>query len=282
MIMTRRKKSSGGAGGMPAWLITFSDLMTLLLTFFVLLVSMAVIDQRSKLVVLSSVSTSFGIGQAQFNPKSPENKSHKFESGAMVTADMDHIRDMLWEDNSKDLDFQENKYVQILSISGDVLFQPGETTLSDQGIVLLNKLTPYLVNIKYPLLVAGHTANRRDEEEEKYAVSFDAKQLDSTWPLSLGRAQTVYRYLVQNGFPSSRLNMEAFGQYHPRFPDATSEGRMKNRRVDIVLDKRNAPEILGLEQMKTPPRPLRHYFFHGFFFDLGNDAARPAESQGGG
>jgi len=230
--------------------------------------------------VLGSVSTSFGVGQAQFNPKSPENKPHKLESGAMEmsTEDMAPIRDMLWEDSSNDLNFQENKYVQILSLSGDVLFQPGETALSEQGVALLNRLVPYLINIKYPLLVAGHTANRRDEEE-KFRVSFDTRQMDSTWSLSLARAQTVYRFLVQSGFPPNRLTMEAFGQYHPRFTDTTPEGRMRNRRVDIVLDKRNAPEILGLERMKEPPAPPRQFLFHGFSFDLDKGAAPPSTRQ---
>ena len=278
--MARRKKSSGGDTKGPSWFVTYTDLMTLLLSFFVMLVSMVVIDQRSKLVVLGSVSTSFGVGSTQFNPKSPENKPHRFEPGAMATEDMAHIRDMLWEDTSKDINFQENKYVQILSISGDVLFSPGETTLNEQGTALLNRLVPYLINIKYPLLVAGHTANRRDEEEDNYQVSFDAKQLDSTWPLSLARAQSVYRVLVSGGLPASRLSMEGFGQYHPRFTDATSEGRMRNRRVDIVLDKRNAPEILGLERMKTPPRPPRLYFFHGFSFDLGGGTSPSSVRQG--
>lgn len=276
--MARKEKDSGGSG-QPAWLITFSDLMTLLLTFFVLLVSMAVIDERHKLVVLGSVSASFGIGQGNFNPKSIENVPNKNEAGAMMEADMTPIKDMLWEELQDDLNFQENRFVQILSINAEVLYQPGKTELSARGKELLSRMVPHLMRIRYPLLVAGHTANRRDEEGKDYQVNFDQTRLDSTWALSLARGQGVYSYLLQSGIPTDRLSQEAFGQYHPRFSERSREGRLLNRRVDIVLDKRNLPEILELERSRQKPLELRKgFFFRNFQFDVetspGGEAAR--------
>lgn len=276
--MARKKKGGGGGEGQPAWLITFSDLMTLLLTFFVLLVSMAVIDERHKLVVLGSVSTAFGIGAAQFNPISLDSKNTKVEPGAMDTTDLSALKNMLWEDMSHDLNFQENRYVQILSVNADLLFAPGQTTLSDKGREFLNRIIPTLLRVKYPVLIAGHTANRRDEEGRKYEVEFDKTKLDSTWALSLARSQAVYAYLIQSGIPSSRLTQEAFGQYHPRFSDKDSAGRSLNRRVDIVLDRRNAPEILDIERSKEPPpNPKSRYLFRDFQFDL---PALPGRGRG--
>ena len=134
---------------------------------------------------------------------------------------------------------------------------PGTSTLSPGGMTLLDRMLPYLRRIRYPLLVAGHTANRRDEEGEKYAVDLNVDKVDSTWPLSLARAHAVYRHLATGGMPPERLSLEAFGQYRPRFPDRSPEGRLQNRRVDLVLDKRNAPEILQMEKDKTPlPRKV--------------------------
>lgn len=264
-----RKEKKGGGGGDPAWLITFSDLMTLLLTFFVLLLSMAVIDERSKLIVLGSVSASFGIGEASFNPKSPENIANKVDPGAVKEPDMLPVKDLLWEDTKDDLNFQENRYVQILSINSDVLYEPGKTELSERGRRLLDRIMPQILRIKYPLLIAGHTADRRDEEGKDYAVSFDKTKVDSTWELSLARGRGVYRYLLQSGMPSERLSQESFGQYHPRFTNKTPEGRRMNRRVDIVLDKRNTTEAMNLEQSKEgKTREPSRYFFRDFRFDL--------------
>lgn len=266
--MARKEKNNEGSGE-AAWLVTFSDLMTLLLTFFVLLLSMAVIDERSKLIVLGSVSASFGIGEASFNPKSPENIANKVDPGAMKEPDMLPVKDLLWEDTKDDLNFQENRYVQILSINADVLYEPGKTELSERGQHLLNRIMPQLLRIKYPLLIAGHTADRRDEEGKNYAVNFDKTRVDSTWELSLARGRGVYRYLLQSGMPSERLSQESFGQYHPRYTNKTPEGRRMNRRVDIVLDKRNATEVANLEQGKqTAPKEPRGYFFRDFRFDL--------------
>ena len=275
--MAREKKEEEPAGT-PAWMVTFSDLMTLLLTFFVLLLSMAVIDERRKLVTLASVTSSFGLGTTQSNPVSPENIHRDIEPGVMNSDDMDPLRDKIWDEHEKDLNFQENRYVQILSIDSEVLFFPGESELRDSGKILLRKLSPVLVNVKYPLLVAGHTSTRREEEGGRYAINFDSSQLDSTWTLSLARSVSVYRFLVQEGVPTSHLSIEAFGQFRPRFSDKTPEGRSRNRRVDLVLDKRNTPYIPGLQRFAEPPVPRDTFMFRDFRFNL----SIPAEPRRGG
>jgi chemotaxis protein MotB len=273
MRMARKEKAQGGGSGIPAWMITFSDLMTLLLTFFVLLVSMAVMDQQRVFNAVGSITTTFGAKPASFSPLSRTNKDDSVsEPGPMDAADLSPLKDMLWEDPEKDLKFQENRFVQIVSINSEVLFAPGTSALSEGGKDLLNRMLPTLLRIKYPLLVAGHTANRRDEEGSGYMVSFDSTDVDSTWPLSLARAQSVYQYFTRSGLPAQRLTMEAFGQYRPRFSDRSASGRLQNRRVDIVLDKRNVPEIAAVARQKlTAPRIPGRYFFRNFQFDL--DAA---------
>lgn len=267
--MARRKRQSGG-GGDPPWLITFSDLMTLLLTFFVLLLSMSVIDERAKLEVLGSVSRSFGSKASLFNPASREENLRLIEPGRMEgrTEDLAPMRDMLFEDVNNDLDFQENKYVQILSINDQVLFIPGGTRLSETGLALLDRVVPYLQRIEYPLLVAGHTAMRRDEESE-YAVDLHGTGVDSTWPLSFHRALAVYRHFVVRGINPARLSLEAFGQFHPRYSNNTPAGRQKNRRVDLVLDKRNKSWIEKMEALREKdPATVNETYYKGFRFDL--------------
>lgn len=277
--MARRKKSGGGDEG-PAWLITFSDLMTLLLTFFVLLLSMAVIDERAKRVVIGSVSQAFGFTSQVTNPLAEDAANKRHEPGPVQgpTDDLAALRDMVYDDVSKDLDFRENKYVQILSINDEVLFTPGGTVLSPEGEMLLDRIVPYLQAMRYPLLVAGHTASRRDEEREGYSVDLAAAGMDSTWPLSFDRALSVYRHLTGRGIPPSNLSLEAFGQFHARYTNNTPEGRRKNRRVDLVLDKRNREWIDKVEALREKePESLDHYY-RGFRFDLsvpGSGGGRP-------
>ncbi len=85
----------------------------------------------------------------------------------------------------------------------------------------------------------------------------------------MSRGFGVYRYLLQAGIPRERLSQEAFGQYHPRFRDISPSGRLMNRRVDIVLDKRNTPEILNIEQAREKPvAPPKSFLFRNFLFEL--------------
>ena len=268
--MARRKKSGGGGSEDPAWLVTFSDLMTLLLTFFVLLLSMAVMDERAKRVVIGSVSQAFGFGEQVANPLAESAGNKRHEPGPMdgPTDDLAALRDMVFDDVDKDLDFRENKYVQIFSINDEVLFVPGGTELSREGVLLLDRIVPYLQQMRYPLLVAGHTAVRRDEETRDYSVDLTGKGMDSTWPLSFDRALSVYRHLTERGISPGNLSLEAFGQYHPRYTNNTPEGRRKNRRVDLVLDKRNREWIEKVESLRRKDPESTEHYYKGFRFDL--------------
>jgi chemotaxis protein MotB len=269
--MNRTARASGGRRASP-WLITYSDLATLLLAFFVLLMSRSVIDERNKRKALESVSSQFGVGIAASNLAEMDAESMPLEPGpmdSMTEDDLEPLRDMIFDDASKDLQFQENRYVQIFSINNEVLFKPGEVALSDTGRLLLSRLLPYLQRIGYPLLVAGHASSRRDEERARYTVNLDGKALDSTWLLSWRRAMVVYRFLTANGIPVNRLSLEAFGQFHPRFSNSDAEGRRKNRRVDLVLDKRNREWMDKVTKLReTNPSIPHEHFFKGFKFDL--------------
>ena len=268
--MARKKKPRAGESD-PAWLMTFTDLMTLLLTFFVLLISMTVIDERAKLVVLGSVSRVFGSGQDLFNPLARVDPARRarIEPGAMEGEpnDLDPIRDMLFDDVNKDLDFQQNRFVQIVSINDDVLFDPGGYTLRESGVAQLDRLLPYLQRINYPLLIAGHTSVPR-EEVKNYAVVKEELGMDQTWLISFRRAHAVYSHLVYRGIDPHSLSLEAFGQFRPRFSNNTPEGRRRNRRVDLVLDRRNLEWIHKVEELREDVPVQQDTHFKGFRFDL--------------
>lgn len=277
--MARRKKKQEAAGG-PAWLITFSDMMTLMLTFFVLLVSMAVIDERRKLVVISSISGAFGTGDGSFNPKSIRNQSRLIEPGAiddMDTDSLEPLKDMLWEDQTGDLNYQQNQFVQILSISDEVLFTPGTAELSTSGIKLLNRILPWLMRIDHPLLLAGHTAGMREEMGQDYKVGTDEQHAVSPmWELSFLRVMGIYRYLTGRGMPPERLTVEGFGSNRPRWTELTPDGRRRNRRVDIVLDKRNREWIEKIDALrrKEDSRP-GEFNYKDFRFRVGTSQSNP-------
>ena len=271
--MARRKTRPRKGDSDPAWLMTFTDLMTLLLVFFVLLISMSVIDERMRLVTIGSVSRVFGSGHDLFNPLASRERLSRYpsrvEPGAMEgdPDDLAQIRDMLFDDVNKDLDFQQNRFVQIISINDDVLFDPGGYVLRESGVAQLDRLLPFLQRINYPLLVAGHTSVPRDEAGN-YTVVKGQLGMDQTWLISFRRAHAVYSHLVSRGIDPQQLSMEAFGQFRPRFSNNTPEGRRRNRRVDIVLDRRNVEWIRKVEELRGEVPVRRDTHFRGFRFDL--------------
>ena len=277
-----KKKKEPEEQGMPAWLITFGDMMTLLLTFFVLLVSMSVIDERRRLVVLGSIIGTFGIGTQSFDVLSAKDTKKTVEPGPMDEGDLEMLKEMLWDNAEEDLRFESNKFVQILSVNADLLFDSGRTTLSPGGVGFLDKVLPVLKEVTYPLLLAGHTSTLRDELGENYSIKDEDVIPDLSWKISLGRVLSVYAFLLERGFNPDMLKMEAFGKFHPRYNDLTPEGRRMNRRVDIVLDKRSVAERRDLDrELETmAPRP-EEFDYNGFVFSLNRTGGPPDDGAMG-
>lgn len=251
------------------WQITFTDLMTLMLTFFVVLVGMSIFDERSSLQVLDSVSGTFGTKEASFNPFSDALERELKQPGSIAarTKSLEKIRAALFDD-SADVRLRQNAFVMEISINSDLMFSQGSATLIRSGIMMLDRLVPYLGDMRYPMLIAGHTGPRSEEEGAVYIMSTDRAYADSTWELSMDRALAVYRHYISRGVDSSMLNMEAFGQYRPGFSNNTDEGRRNNRRVVLLLDKRNSGVAKVIENMGHEKQPDRNFLFRGFEFNL--------------
>ncbi|OEU68964.1 MAG: flagellar motor protein MotB [Desulfovibrio sp. S3730MH75] len=267
--------------GQPLWLITFSDLMTLMLTFFVLLVSMSVVDERRKLVVLGSIIGTFGFGNKGYDVLSTKDTRRTIAIGPLeVKDDLELIKPLLWEFAEEDLRFESNRFVQILSIGADVLYSPDSTELSLEGRKVLDTLLPVLKRVKSPILLAGHTSILRDELGEDYRVEDKDITPDLSWKLSLKRVLSVYTYLVRNGMNTEMLKIEAYGKFNPRYPNLTPKGRLKNRRVDIVLDSRNPLVERELKdyQPKKKDKADDKFKFDGFVFPI-EDSVKQKQSK---
>lgn len=279
-----RKEKVKEPEGQPAWLVTFSDMMTLMLTFFVLLVSMSVMDERRKLTVMGSIIGTFGVGRHGHDVLSQRDRKTTVEPGPMEMDsinDLEPLREMIWEDIADDLNFASNKFVQVFSIPDDVLFEPGGTQIKPQGRRVLEAALPAFLQVEVPLLLAGHTSTLRDEETASFRVEQLEAVMDASWRISFARVMSVYQFLLDAGMDAEMLRVEAFGRYHPRHTVLTSEGRRKNRRVDIILDKRNVKwkDYLGMMRQE---KEADGFEYNDFLFKFEN-RARPdvPRSEGG-
>lgn len=253
----------------PPWMVTFADVMTLMLTFFILLVSMATIDSRRKLVALGSIIGTFGWQDKSYEVYSKKDTKRTVEPGPMDTGDLEPLKALKWENVDQDINFRSNRFVQILSINSSLLFEPDSTRLSQAGRDLLQEYLPVLTQVQYPLLLAGHTSELRDELGLEYQPSDDEQNPDLSWKISLNRTLAVYRFLLDQGMSPDMLKVEAFGKYMPHYPQNTAENRAKNRRVDFVLDKRSVDAGSRIYQL-TPDAEERQdtMTVDGFEFDL--------------
>ncbi len=277
-----KKKKKVVCPEMPAWLITFSDMMTLMLTFFVLLVSMATIDESRKLVVLGSVMGTFGYGTKSYDVLTRSETKRSVEPGPMEKVpDLQPLKNMLWEDSQEDLRFESNRFVQVFSVNADLLFAQGRTELMPEGQTFLSQLVPTLSRIDQPLLLAGHTSNLRDELGTEFRLEDRNRIPDLSWKLSLGRIMSVYRHLVVSGLDAQKLKVEAFGKYQPHFTQETAKGRSMNRRVDIVLDKRSGGvSMAAVERQVRENRKDDNLFdADGFIFKIKNPAEQVQRSK---
>ena len=247
-----------------AWMVTFGDLLMLLLTFFVLLLTMSSMDVKSLTVMFSIFS---GVsGPLELNELKAIKGARDLTggSGAMETSHLKMIkflkdltsevgvpegetgayvtnRKMLEEYFSTGEDADEHQILMgleslmgisedergvVISLQANVLFDSGEAEISPTFSPLLDALANVLDAVSNEVLIMGHTDN----------VPTRNRRYRSNWELSLYRALNVHRYLVETrGLLPERFAVGGYGDLRPQFPNNTSEGREQNRRVEIIL-----------------------------------------------
>jgi len=230
-----KKKKKEACPPLALWLVTFSDLMTLLLTFFVLLLTMASMDNA----ILTTVTlTTADLGLLEKRGSGRVNVKDRMVVDLMdkpweVLNKKQRIKDLLFPDDilpeeikkselDKNLDVLAKPDGVALVFTDSLLFVAGERELSDQGKFLIDRLVPMMTQTRAPINVAGYT-DETDNAENPYQLSGD-------------RALSVLSFLVDAGIPNKRFSLSAYGS---NFPVVDAVGRpvdsVKNRRVEILL-----------------------------------------------
>jgi len=231
-VASKRKST-----GVPTWYITFADLSTLMLTFFVLLISFANTDIMKFREMLGSVKGAFGVpeevigktvpviaGEESFGDKKDEPVSD--EKRAKHEAMREQLESMAKESiKGENVTVMTRKKEILLRVDGGLFFLAGSAKLSEAGIKLLNGLGEILKRSDYNLKIEGHTDNR----------PISTEMFPSNWELSGVRATTVLRYLLALGLSPDRLHAIGYADTRPVADNETDEGRSKNRRVEFVL-----------------------------------------------
>ena len=282
--MARGSRRRGGGGGVgeqesnERWLLTYSDMITLLLALFVVLFSISSVNV-SKFVslqeslkaafsgsVLSGGSSILNAGADSTARNSPNNTvipaivpltptvPKPNDQGAQASqAQVDALLKEAQAASQENTDFQAlerrlNAYAMAHGWSNQVKAQIDQrglvvTVLSDN--LLFSSGSDTLEPASYPLLNEIATLIDLDNEHhpvdvEGYTddVPIHTAQFPSNWELSTGRATTVLQYLLSRNVPGSRLLASGYADHFPVASNATTEGRAHNRRVEIVFERK--------------------------------------------
>ncbi len=231
--MPDEEEGGGGGEGAPAWMATFSDMATLLLTFFILLLSFATMDIVKFRDAMGSIQQALGfmpVGTGMFQQSSsPANFDLPVSKGAGgVNQQLSNdIKEMIEERGLQDdIDFESTPRGVILRVKGRLFFPPGDASLKPEAYPILDRIAELIKKFPYRVSIEGHTDN----------IPIKSAKYASNWELSMARALSVLRFLTKSkGIDPKKLSIAGFADTKPIAPNDTPEGRAKNRRVEFVF-----------------------------------------------
>jgi len=229
-----RKKKQEEHENHERWLVSYADFITLLFAFFTSLYAMSSVNEGKYRVLSESLAVSFnsslhnGTGRANgvsFVKQGTRNITSDFRS--VFSNKYDKIRDALKKlEKDKKLSFVVDEDMLTIRISENVLFAPGNDTLLDAAHPVLDEVIAILKDLPNDVRIEGHTDN----------IPINTDRFPSNWDLSSARSIAILKYFInEHGFAPKRLSALGYGEYRPIDTNDTPSGRLKNRRVDIMV-----------------------------------------------
>ncbi len=244
--MPRRKKREPVVYSTPAWMTTFGDMNSLLLTFFIMLI--ATLSKHTATtemqLILSAFKGSLGALEggntltkgplAEFGNTIESLPSQEIGT-KLAKALQKAAQFFIPEIRAKKVRIQETQKGYKISLSSDLFFRPGSAEIDfEEGREVLRKVGLLLKETgdDVKIEVVGHTDNTPIPKTSEMA-----KIYPTNWELSTARASSVVRYFEALGISPSRMYAEGRGEHEPLESNATPEGRAYNRRIDIYVSR---------------------------------------------
>jgi chemotaxis protein MotB len=261
MMKKKEKKSENS----ERWLLTYSDLITLLMILFVMFYSISSVNQGKYDKLAASLNSAFGVGnnaqggsiipkgsgildsgqealnQGSYNGtgnasgpgnSTGEGSTDSIENIKEVSKDeflqlKDWLYDAVGNGEFKDnLDISVQESGIVITLSNDVLFDSGQAGIKEDMKKNLDVIAKLLGQVDNKIQIGGHTDN----------VPINRGVFTSNWQLSAQRAANVVEYLAeQYGIEPGRLMAIGYGEYDPITSNSTEKGREKNRRISITI-----------------------------------------------
>lgn len=219
--------------GIPPWMATFADMVTLLLCFFVLLLSFTTQDVNNFRIMMGSVTEAFGVQKEDSSATSmayAETK-FKFEDRQAKNKRLVEVGERL-KDYIRAHDLKHTARVSteksgvMFRVSGKALFRSGDATIRKEAHPVFMGVIKGMQGRELNLIIRGHT----DSENLSNSV------YNSEWELSAARAAACLRWIIEHSnISANRLKAVGYANAKPLFPDTTQENIEKNRRVEFFF-----------------------------------------------
>jgi chemotaxis protein MotB len=220
------------------WLVSYADLVTLLLAFFTTLYAASTVDQDKLRPLASSLQSAFdapspgGFGGAS-TPMLAAGASTLVPPVAIMARHdaMDALRrtlDAALADAIADrrVEVIQDRRGLVISMPDDAAFPSAGAEITPVARQMIERVAGTLQTLPNAIRIEGHTDD----------MPISTEKYGSNWELSTARASAVVAHLVTTaGIAPSRLSAAGYGEFHPRVPNTSAEHRARNRRIDIVV-----------------------------------------------
>ncbi|MBY0475732.1 MAG: flagellar motor protein MotD [Nitrosomonas sp.] len=265
MIKRRKKIDDESYENQERWLVSYSDFITLLFAFFVVMYAVSSVNEGKYRVLSSSLVSAFKSNNSttseslqlpesqpiiEFSPLQHERsnqgdlirltdnfntqKVKKQEKMKGMAKNILHALEPLVKDGQ--VRVTQNSLGITVEINASVLFAPGQAKLAESSILSLQAVANVIKGHEHEINVEGHTDN----------LPINTESFPSNWELSSARASSVIRLFIDKGVESYRLTAIGYGENRPIESNETFEGRKRNRRVTVMIlstDPDNTTEI---------------------------------------
>ncbi len=225
----KKKKEEIPDAGAPAWMTIYGDMMTLLLCFFVLLLSFSSIDEGKFSTAIYFIQGALGI--------LPDNVSVNKDAGQPMSQ-LQKLQEMNLEEKVKKIDdlaieqglsreisVEISEGGMLIRLGSQILFKSGSAVLKKEAHSVLQIIGETIADVT-EVIVAGHTDN----------LPITSGKFKSNWQLSSERSISVINYLTKScNVPSEILVASGYSEYKPLVENNSPENRKENRRVEFLI-----------------------------------------------
>ncbi len=229
--MKRKPKKSGNS---QRWLLTYVDLITLLMIFFVVMYAMSNVNATKYSQLSNSLKVAMGGGKSIIGTSDAPSISNSTQAVDTAIVEQDKLEnvkkqlDKYLKDNnmSNEVTSKVEERGLVVSLNDTLFFDSAQAVIKPESQKKLIEMGKILNQLGNYIRIEGHTDN----------VPINNSEFSSNWQLSAIRATNVTELLINKaGIAPERLSSVGYGEYRPIADNSTEAGRAKNRRVDIII-----------------------------------------------